>query len=158
VTGRIFDPAIEIAADGFRDTQFLERGVRGVRFLNVSRLLAANDLAGGWVGLRGRNLAWHRESMRLHVCHERLGSEERVLVIAPHPDDAEIAAFGLYADTDATVVTLTAGDGSDRYSRSGRLISLPRAIVAKMRVWDSITIPQFGDVRAEHAINLCFPD
>src|SRR5262249_59394267 len=133
-------------------------GVRGVRFFNVSRLLAASNLAGRWVGLHGRNLDWHGESARLHVCHEKVSSNDRVLVVAPHPDDAEIAAFGLYADTDATVVTLTAGDGSDRYSRSGRLISLPRAIVAKMRVWDSITIPQFGDVRAEHAINLCFPD
>jgi glycosyltransferase involved in cell wall biosynthesis/LmbE family N-acetylglucosaminyl deacetylase len=159
VTGRIFDPAIEIAADGFRDTQFFERGVRGVRFLNVSRLLAANNLAGGWVGLHGRKLAWHGESVRLHVCHEKVASDERVLVIAPHPDDAEIAGFGLYADTNATVVTLTAGDASDRYSsRCGRSIGLPRAIVAKMRVWDSITIPQFGDVGPEHAINLCFPD
>jgi hypothetical protein len=27
-----------------------------------------------------------------------------------------------------------------------------------MRVWDSITIPQFGQIGPEHAINLCFPD
>lgn len=159
VTGRIFDPAVEIAADGFRDTQFLERGVWGVRFLNVSRLLAANNLAGGWVGLQGRNLAWQGDSARLHICYEKVSSEDTVLVVAPHPDDAEIAAFGLYADTDATVVTLTAGDRSDRYSsRYGQSISLPRATVAKMRVWDSITIPQFGDLKPEHAINLCFPD
>ena len=39
-----------------------------------------------------------------------------MLVIAPHPDDAEIAAYGLYTDTAATVATLTAGDASDRYS------------------------------------------
>jgi LmbE family N-acetylglucosaminyl deacetylase len=158
ITGRIFDPAIEIATDGFRDAQFVERGVRGVRFLNVSRLLVANNLEGGWVQLRGRNLAWHGESTRLHVCHEKVSSEDRVLVIAPHPDDAEIAAFGLYADTNATVVTLTAGDGSDRYSSHYQLIDLPRATVAKMRVWDSITIPQFGGVGPEQAINLCFPD
>jgi LmbE family N-acetylglucosaminyl deacetylase len=81
------------------------------------------------------------------------------LVIAPHPDDAEIAAFGLYADTDATVVTLTAGDRSDRFTSNwGPSISLPRATIARMRVWDSITIPQFGQVEPEHAINLCFPD
>jgi LmbE family N-acetylglucosaminyl deacetylase len=157
-TGRIFDPAVEIAADGFRDTQYLERGVRGVRFLNVSRLLAANNLAGGWVRLHGRHLAWNGESVRLHVCHEKVSFDDRVLVVAPHPDDAEIAAFGLYADTDATVVTLTAGNASDRYRSRHGSIGLPRATVAKMRVWDSISIPQFGDVGPEHAINLCFPD
>ena len=157
--GRIFDPAIEIASDDYHDVQFLERGVDGVRFLNVSRLLSANKLAGGWVRLRGRNLAWQGESARLHICHERVSSDDRVLVIAPHPDDAEIAAFGLYADTAATVVTLTAGDRSDRFtSKWGPSISLPRATVAGMRVWDSITIPQFGHVGPEHAINLCFPD
>jgi hypothetical protein len=56
-------------------------------------------------------------------------------------------------------VTLTAGDRSDRYSsHQGPLISPPGATIAKVRVWDSITIPQFGDVGPEHAINLCFPD
>ena len=44
--------------------------------------------------------------------------DERVLVVAPHPDDAEIAAFGFYADTRAMVVTVTAGDASDRYQNS----------------------------------------
>jgi glycosyltransferase involved in cell wall biosynthesis len=157
--GRIFDPAMEIASDDYHDVQFLERGVGGVRFLNVSRLLSANKLAGGWVRLRGRNLAWQGKTARLHVCHESVSSDDRVLVIAPHPDDAEIAAFGLYADTAATVVTLTAGDRSDRYtSNCEPSIKLPRATVARMRAWDSITIPQFGHVGPEHAINLCFPD
>src|SRR5262249_53390127 len=68
--GRIFDPAIEIASDDYHDVQFLERGVGGIRFLNVSRLLSANKLAGGWVKLRGQNLAWRGETARLHVCHE----------------------------------------------------------------------------------------
>src|SRR5262249_20574305 len=54
--GKIFDPAIEIATDDYHDVQFLERGIDGVRLLNVSRLLSANKLAEGWVRLRGRNL------------------------------------------------------------------------------------------------------
>ena len=49
-----------------------------------------------------------KEKTRLHLCRENVAADDRVLVVAPHPDDAEIAAFGLYADTRATVVTLTA--------------------------------------------------
>src|SRR5262249_52063134 len=85
--------------------------------------------------------------------------DDRVLVIASHPDDAEIAAFGLYADTQATVVTLTTGDASDRYQNSFQpWLSLTRSAVATMRVWDSLTIPQFGGVPPERVVNLCLPD
>jgi hypothetical protein len=153
-TGAIFDPSLEIRGSGFRDLQFLERGVCGVRFFNLSRLVVAVGSAGGQVWLRGRHMTWFGESARLHLFSERLSSDDRILIIGPHPDDAEIAAFGLYADSDATVVTLTAGDDSATvHNMHGS-----RACLAKMRVWDSITIPQFGNVPLERAINLCFPD
>jgi LmbE family N-acetylglucosaminyl deacetylase len=157
--GALLDPAVEIHARGFRDTQVLERGVRGVRFLNVSRLLVAGIMTGERVALRGERLAWQTNSARLHICREMLQPAERILVLSPHPDDAEIAAFGLSADTNATVVTITAGDGSDRYSSKEKMsLRLPRATVARMRVWDSITVPQLGGIGLEKAINLCYPD
>jgi LmbE family N-acetylglucosaminyl deacetylase len=157
--GELFDPAIEIEAPQFRDTQFLDRGVRGIRLLNVTRLLRISHFSDRWVGLHGRHLGWRVDSAYLHISREKLSGSDRVLVIAPHPDDAEIAAFGVYADTNATIVTLTAGDqtGSFGNSRSALTTFTPAAI-ARMRVWDSITIPQFGGVSPQRAINLCFPD
>jgi LmbE family N-acetylglucosaminyl deacetylase len=159
VTGSLCDPAVEIEAQKYRDVQFLERGVRGIRFINVSRLVAARIAAGEKVKLRGRHIAWCDDTIRLHVCCERLNDNDRVLVVAPHPDDAEIAAFGLYADTNSTIVTITSGDGSDRFrDDNGVNVCLSRAAVARMRVWDSITVPQFGGVGPERAVNLCYPD
>jgi LmbE family N-acetylglucosaminyl deacetylase len=156
--GRISDPAVEIRAGDFRDTQYLERGAHGVRFFNISRLLNSKE-SGGRVHLSGHGVTWEADRARLHVCCEQVTSEDRVLVVAPHPDDAEIAAFGLYADTRATVLTITAGDASDRYqNRAEPWIGLSRGIVAKMRVLDSLTIPEFGGVPAGRAINLCLPD
>ena len=157
--GRLLDPAVDIEADGFRDSQIMERGVRGTRFLNVSRLLAAGVAPGAHVTLRGRHLSWRTDSARLHVCREAPTPSDRVLIVAAHPDDAEIAAYGLYADAGATVATLTAGEDSDRYSgRRGLSLRLPRAMVARVRVWDSLTVPQLGGVRQEQCVNFCYPD
>jgi glycosyltransferase involved in cell wall biosynthesis/LmbE family N-acetylglucosaminyl deacetylase len=155
--GGFFDPAIEIETSGFRDTQFLERGVRGVRFINLTRLLGTSHSSNRWIGLHGRHVGWRTDSARLHTSRVELSASERVLVIAPHPDDAEIAAFGVYADTEAVVVTLTGGDQSDRY-RDRRAMAMPQETIAKLRVLDSITVPRFGGVAPENAINLCFPD
>ena len=158
ITGWLWDPAVNIKAGEFHDVQYLERGGHGVRVFNVSRLLNSK-VAGEQVKLTGLGLTWPSTETRLHVCREKVAAEDRVLVVAPHPDDAEIAAFGLYADTRATVVTLTAGDASDRYHNPMQpWMSLSRNTIASMRVWDSLTIPQFAGVLPGGAINLCLPD
>jgi LmbE family N-acetylglucosaminyl deacetylase len=158
VMGLIADPAIEIRADRFHDIQYVERGARGSRFFNISRLLSCVS-EGTPVHLSGRGIRLRGDAVRLHFCRESISPADRVLVIAPHPDDAEIAAFGLYSETHATVVTLTAGDASDRYGNARQQwMQLSRDEVARVRVLDSLTIPQLGRVSPERAINLCFPD
>jgi LmbE family N-acetylglucosaminyl deacetylase len=158
VAGAVSDPAIEIIVGDFREIQYFERGAQGTRFLNVSQVIKCRD-AGEQVRLNGHRASWRMESARLHVCREKISEDEQVLVIASHPDDAEIAAFGLCADTRSTVVTLTAGDASDRYKSAVQpWLTLSRGAIAKMRVLDSLTIPQFGSVPPEQAINLCMPD
>lgn len=43
----------------------------------------------------------------------RTAAAARVLVPVPHPDDAELAAFGLYASRDSYVATVTPGNHVD---------------------------------------------
>jgi LmbE family N-acetylglucosaminyl deacetylase len=156
--GMIHDPVMELSVRDFCDRQVLERGVRGVRYLNLTRLLREGAREGEKVHLRGRRLIWNCAA-KLHVCSERIQPDDRVLVVAPHPDDAEISAFGLYSDTDATVVTITAGDNSDRYTgRDGIGMQLARATIAQIRLWDSLTVPQLGGIPAERTLNLAYPD
>jgi LmbE family N-acetylglucosaminyl deacetylase len=155
--GLITDPAIEIRADRFHDIQYVERGAHGSRFFNISRLLRCVP-EGTPVHLIGRGIRWRQDAMHLHFCRESVSPADRVLVIAPHPDDAEIAAFGLYSETDATVVTLTAGDASNYGNALQPWMRLSRDEVARIRVLDSLAIPQLGHVSSGRAINLCFPD
>lgn len=154
--GRLSDPRLVLEVGGFKYTQYFERGARGRRLLNLSRLLLSGSRRG--VVFRGRGLKCSGAEC-LQVYREQMSADERLLVVAPHPDDAEIAAFGLYSGTEATVVTVTAGDDSNRFDgQPGVRGSLSREMVARLRVWDSIFIPSFGNVPPERALNLCYPD
>ena len=157
ITGTLFDPSLEIEAPGFHDVQCLERAVRGIRYLNITRLLAAG--ISGPIKLCGWRLTWRPASAQLHISRERLQPSDRVIVIAPHPDDAEIAGFGLYSDLGGTVVTISAGEDTNRYSGDDALgLELSRESLAKIRVLESIAVPQIGGILPENAINLCYPD
>lgn len=152
--GRFVDPYLEVEAGDEVVRQYFERGANGVRVLNVSRLFRGG-WAGGRVRIRRRHCRWKGDEPTLYLFDDAIRPGERVVVIAPHPDDAEIAAFGVYSNTDAVVVTLTAGDGSDRLNH---LHPLPEGTVARLRVWDSITVPRLGGVPPTRAVNLGYPD
>jgi LmbE family N-acetylglucosaminyl deacetylase len=152
--GSLVDPHLEVECGGRTARQYFERGVGGIRYLNLS------DVVRGAVGdcrvrLRGHNCRWYPVETSLFTFGDPLKADDRVVVVAPHPDDAEIAAFGVYSTTDAAVVTVTAGDASDRY---GGVALLTRNDVARLRVWDSITVPNIGGVSPRRAINLGYPD
>ena len=157
-TGLVFDPSVKISWEAFCDKQFFERGVSGIRFLNLTRLIRAGAKAGTRVMLHGLRVTWVTGRTPLYVCDQSVRPDDRVLVVSPHPDDAELAAFGLYADTQATVVTVTAGDASDRYTGKNHGMQLTRAQVGRMRVLDSIIVPQIGGVPRENVLNLAYPD
>ena len=82
-----------------------------------------------------------------------------ILVLAPHPDDAEIAAFGLYAQRKATVVTVTAGNaGAATYEAVFDDLAEHYLFKGRMRVIDSITVPWHGGIPPERAFNMGYFD
>ncbi|MCF5720065.1 PIG-L deacetylase family protein [Pseudomonas syringae] len=143
--GRFLDPSIEFAGD----RQTFERGVNGIRYLNLSGL-ALNELQ-----LRGRHCrllgtprlwAWSHPDYRA----------QRVMVIAPHADDAELAAFGLYSQAEKPwIVTLTAGEiEAKHYQQMGLDPVEASRIKGRLRAWDSIAVPRWAGVPQEHCVQL----
>jgi LmbE family N-acetylglucosaminyl deacetylase len=152
------DPWVEVSVGEFRIQQYLDTNALGVRWLNLSGL--REHLADGTeVIIRTHALTLEPESATLRLFDNRLDLQQRILVVAPHPDDAEIAAFGLYADRHATVVTVTAGNAGDMNYRAS--VSDPAAhysLKGYLRAVDSVTIPWQGDIPPERTANLGYFD
>ncbi|ONH54510.1 GlcNAc-PI de-N-acetylase [Pseudomonas cedrina] len=147
--GRFLDPCVELADD----RQTFERGVNGVRYLNLSGL--APTLAAGELRLRGRHCRL-LGAPRLWAWAHPDYSAQRVMVIAPHADDAELAAFGLYSQAEKTwIVTLTAGEiEAEHYERMGLDAVEASRIKGRLRAWDSIAVPLWAGVPQAHCVQL----
>ena len=152
------DPYVEVSVGGFRIQQHLDANAVGVRWLNLAGL--REQLAGGAeVTIRTHAVTLEAETATLRLFDNHLDLQQRILVIAPHPDDAEIAAFGLYADRQATVITVTAGNAGDMNYRAS--VSDPAehyALKGYLRAVDSVTIPWQGNIPPERTANLGYFD
>ena len=88
--------------------------------------------------------------------------KKHVLVIAPHPDDAEIAAFAFYSahHENAYVLTVTAGDFGppNNYRFLEPDPQKAYLLKAKLRIFNSITTPLVGGVPPQRCLNLGYFD
>jgi len=152
------EPWIEIAAGGASIRQDLDPNAIGERWLNLSGL--RGRLSGGTeVLLRTHAVTLGEDQATLRLFDNRLDLRARILIVAPHPDDAEIAAFGFYADRSASIVTVTAGNAGDMNYRAQ--ISDPAEhyrLKGYLRAVDSVTVPWQGGVPPERSYNLGYFD
>ncbi len=150
--GRFVDPVVEISAAGQVDRQAFERGANGLRYLNLSSFGAA--LSAGDLQLRGRHCRLVGEPRLWLWRHPELRNR-RVMVIAPHADDAELAAFGLYSQADSWIVTLTAGEiEAEHYQAMGMPKAEAARLKGRLRAWDSIAVPAWAGVAQERCVQL----
>ncbi|MGE6473278.1 hypothetical protein [Serratia proteamaculans] len=151
--GRFLDPAVKLLGGESSDFQTFERGVNGLRYLNLTGLAAS--LADGKLRVRGRFCRLLGEPL-LWLFRQPDYRRQRVMVIAPHADDAELAAFGLYSQADETwVVTLTAGEiEAEHYQQMGMSTAQAARIKGRLRAWDSIAVPRWAGVPEAHCVQL----
>ena len=151
--GRFIDPVVELSGGDNPDRQTFERGVNGLRYLNLSG--QAQVLSRGELRLRGRFCRLLGEPVRWAFEHPDF-RRQRVMVIAPHADDAELAAYGLYSQADeAWIVTLTAGEiEAEHYQQVGLNKVEAARLKGRLRAWDSIAVPRWAGVPEAHCVQL----
>ncbi|VVP96822.1 hypothetical protein PS918_03771 [Pseudomonas fluorescens] len=151
--GRFFDPVVELSGGDNPDRQTFERGVNGLRYLNLSG--QAQVLSRGELRLRGRFCRLLGEPVLWALEHPDY-RRQRVMVIAPHADDAELAAYGLYSQADETwIVTLTAGEiEAEHYQHMGLDKVEAARLKGRLRSWDSIAVPRWAGVPEAHCVQL----
>jgi LmbE family N-acetylglucosaminyl deacetylase len=156
--GKLALPYVDVEYSGGKIRHYLERSNCGERYLNITDL-ARTLKTGDKVCLSGKRLRWGKEAELLFFRND-VDCATRVLVIAPHPDDAELSAFGFYSQYNSTVVTITCGESGKNfyqkfYAKDAKKQSL---IKARLRVFDSITTPLLGYVNSNDIINLGYFD
>ena len=150
-------PFVEVLSGSVSDRQYFAPGDAGERWLNVSALRGV--AAGTRITLRAEGLVFSDAAATLRTFDTNPDLAKSILVLAPHPDDAEIAAFGLYAQRKATVVTVTAGNaGAATYEAVFDDLAEHYLFKGRMRVIDSITVPWHGGIPPERAFNMGYFD
>ena len=146
---RFLDPQVHIGDD----RQDFERGVDGLRYLNLSGQQEA--LRAGTLTILGRHCRIEADAT-LHAMACPDYAERRLLIIAPHADDAELAAFGLYSRaSEVAIVTLTQGEiEADSYRRLGLDAAAAARLKGRLRSWDSIAVPLWGGVPPQRCVQL----
>jgi LmbE family N-acetylglucosaminyl deacetylase len=153
-------PFVEITFGTYSDRQYFRPGEAGPRWLNLSHLRGIAT-AGARVKLRSDGLTIGTGDSTLRLFASQPDLSKAVLILAPHPDDAEIGAFALYATTRSTVATVTSGNaGSATYESVFGDNEAPEQyhFKGRIRVIDSITIPWQGGVPPERSLNLGYFD
>lgn len=147
--GRWFDPSICVGDD----QQTFERGAQGIRYLNLTG--QAEALINTGLAVRGR-FCRVAPQLELYVFTQPSPVTDNIMILAPHADDAELAAFGLYSSTEnVSIVTLTQGEiEAEHYQRLGLSHSQAAQLKGRLRTWDSMAIPLWGGVPQANCVQL----
>jgi LmbE family N-acetylglucosaminyl deacetylase len=152
------DPFVEIALGGALDRQYFAAGDAGERWLNLS-FLGSMVVPGARVSFHAQGVTFDEAAAELRLFGTNPELSKNILVLAPHPDDAEIAAFGLYANRKATVVTVTCGNaGAPTYEAVFDDLEELYLFKGRIRLIDSITVPLQGGIPPERAFNMGYFD
>jgi len=154
IFGQIISPSVSVYLnEELVDTQYFEPGAKGKRYINISNLMQNKSKKN--IRLVGNQLDIESSSTNLYIFASPELKKSKYLFLSPHPDDVEIAAFGLYSTVNTTIVTITAGDRGSRFFDG--IIDNDRDMYneqAIARTIGSLTAPLYGNVPVSNIYNL----
>lgn len=153
-------PSVTMSTGLGTEYQFFEHGAAGARYLNISKLVAAEEQL---LTLSGTRVTVEDGPADFIQFENPVLKGERVLILAPHPDDAEIAAFGLYSEhDDVYIATVTSGDAGpfmyDEIYDEEDEFAKHYLKKGEVRTWNSLAVPLLGGVPPENIVNLGYND
>lgn len=150
-------PFVEVTDGATTEVEYFEHGAKGARYLNISKFI---ENGSSKLSFNGSNISVADGKAELIQFDNVSLTNKRVLILAPHPDDAEIAAFGLYSQhDDVYVVTVTSGDaGPFIYDEVYDEDVAHYLKKGEVRTWNSLTVPMLGGVHPERILNLGYND
>jgi LmbE family N-acetylglucosaminyl deacetylase len=155
----VIRPSLELSGNNGSEIQYFEHGANGERYINVSKLIEAGAHE---IIFEENFLSIVDGKTDLIQFENPILKDKKILILAPHPDDAEIASFGLYSEhDDIFIVTVTSGDaGSFMYDEVYSSDEAKAHYLKKgeVRTWNSLSVPMLGGVPPENLVNLGFND
>jgi len=155
-TGR--EPHVNVySKDGvIKGSQYFETHQSGVRYLNLSGYAAAGET----ILISGVDCSFAKK-VTLLLFHDIDFSSGNILIVAPHADDAELAAYGLYSShaMQTWIVTVSAGETLNKLSKQyvpGLDSNLQVAARRKalVRAWNAATTPRLAGVDPDKLVML----
>ncbi|WP_406628694.1 PIG-L deacetylase family protein [Ornithobacterium rhinotracheale] len=154
--GFLKQPYIEISAKGKSLKQYIEHGAKGDRYLNISNFNLAKEIT-----LKPKRMQICSDEVELFQFKNPELKDKKILIVAPHPDDAEIAAYGLYSQfaKDVFVLTYLAGEkGSFKYRELYDNVNEHQQKKGEIRTWNALTVPLMAGVSTENVVMLGYFD
>ncbi len=158
--GGYFPPSVTFYDElGNKTVHTFEAATNGIRYANLSSLRLSSYEK---IRIVSKRIIVPDQNATLYLFNPPKLEGKRILIVAPHPDDAEIAAFGLYSTyaKESYIVTVTAGEaGADEiYTELTRDKDAAHILKGRHRAMDSIAVPMYGKVSPEHTIQLGYFD
>lgn len=155
--GLLVLPFVETISSKGTWKQYFEYGAKGVRYINLSDTFSDSDKT---IRLEGKYLTLPDQEIELSVYPRENLDGKKILVLAPHADDAELSAYGLYEKhaANSMICTLTASEGGsfhygNLYSTCDCDTQAQYLQKGRMRVWNSLTVPLLASVPSETSCN-----